>query len=405
MLLAINYNYTVYLEVLVFEVLEGDASVGVGHFGVITCKTICVPIYNQKRFAHDLIIRKKTGKPIIKYGPGGRSSVSGHIATVFGCTGFLGRYVVSKLAKHGTQVVVPYRDEDSKRHLKVTGDLGQIVSTEFDLRNEQNIIEAVRHSDIVYNLIGRDYETKNFTFEKVHIEGAERIAKICKELGVSRLVHMSALNADVNSPSKFLQSKALGEIAVKKQFPDVTIVRPGYMYGSEDRFLNRLSVFSYELMVNHGETLFRPVNVLDVATALEIMLKDETTISSTYELCGTKAFSIEEIYDIIDDIMLRKRTRINVPKPIALAITKLLAYLPWPYLTPEDIERYCISDKSGKGIMGEIVKTFGDLGIQPLEFEDTAIHVVRRFRSNIYFNQPMDKNVGRVKKGVYYVEY
>ncbi|CAB4435926.1 unnamed protein product [Rhizophagus irregularis] len=342
------------------------------NFGIITFKQ-----FKQKRFAHDLVVRKTTGKPIIKYGPGGRSSVSGHIATVFGSTGFLGRYLVSKLAKHGTQVVLPYRDEDAKRHLKVTGDLGQVVFLEFDLRNEQNIIEAVRHSDIVYNLIGRDYETKNFTYEKVHIEGAERIAKLCKKFDVSRLVHVSALNADINSPSRFLRTKALGEKAVKEQFPDVTIVRPGYMFGPEDRFLNRLSGFPYELMVNHGETLFSPVYVIDVATALETMMKNETTISSTYELYG----------------------------PAVYSITKLLTYLPWPYLTPDEIERYCISDKPGKAVGGGEVKTFSDLGVELVDLESKAIQVVRRYRSNTHFDQPISKNIGKVKKGVYHVEY
>lgn len=90
----------------------------------------------------------------------GRHAQSGHVATVFGCTGFLGRYLVSKLAKRGVQIVAPYRDEDEKRHLRVMGDLGQIVPLEWDMRNDTQIEEAVRHSDIVYNLVGRDYETK-----------------------------------------------------------------------------------------------------------------------------------------------------------------------------------------------------------------------------------------------------
>lgn len=91
------------------------------------------------------------------------NSVSGNVATVFGCTGFLGRYLVSKLAKRGVQVVVPYRDEDEKRHLRVLGDLGQIVPLEWDLRNDNQIEECLRHSDIVYNLTGRNYETKYVT--------------------------------------------------------------------------------------------------------------------------------------------------------------------------------------------------------------------------------------------------
>lgn len=115
-----------------------------------------------RRHAHDLVIKRRTGLPIQSYGPvhGGRSSVSGHVATVFGCTGFLGRYLVDKLGQRGTQVIVPYRDEDEKRHLKPLGDLGQIVPLEWDLKNDEQIYECLRHSDVVYNLVGRNYETK-----------------------------------------------------------------------------------------------------------------------------------------------------------------------------------------------------------------------------------------------------
>lgn len=89
-----------------------------------------------------------------------RSSVSGHVATVFGCTGFLGRYIVNRLAQKGTQVIVPYRDEEEKRHLKLMGDLGQVVPMEWDLRRDDQIEECLCHSDTVYNLTGRHYETK-----------------------------------------------------------------------------------------------------------------------------------------------------------------------------------------------------------------------------------------------------
>jgi NADH dehydrogenase (ubiquinone) 1 alpha subcomplex subunit 9 len=142
-----------------------------------------------------------------------------------------------------------------------------------------------------------------------------------------------------------------------------------------------------------------------VATALEMMMKNETTVSSTYELYGPTVYSMREIYDIIDDIMKKKRTRLNVPNPIALAITKLLTYLPWPYLTPDEIERYCISDKPGKAVGGGEVKAFGDLGVELVDLESKAIQVVRSYRSNTYFDQPISKDIGKVKKGVYHVEY
>ncbi|CAG8519445.1 5473_t:CDS:10 [Ambispora leptoticha] len=342
----------------------------------------------QRRNAHDILIRERTGKPIIKYGPGGRSSVSGHIATVFGCTGFLGRYLVAKLAKQGTQVIIPFRDEDEKRHLKVNGDLGQVVPIEFDLRNTDAIVSAVRHSDIVYNLIGRDYDTKNFSYEAVHAEYPAKIAEISAEQGVSRFVHVSALNADARSTSKFYRSKALGERLVRNAFPDATIVRPAYLFGPEDRFLNRLAATGgWELLIRHNDAVVHPVNVIDVAKALAMMQTSESTAGETYELYGTKGYTFTEIYDFVGEVTKKTNTRVYIPKSIALLYARLQnSLLPWATISPDDIERMTISDK-----FSEDAKTFGDLDIEPVSLEAAAITVLRRFRYNVYFDAPPDE--------------
>jgi len=111
------------------------------------------------------------------------------------------------MARTGCQVVVPFRDDMAKRHLKVTGDLGRVTFNEFDLRNTQSIEESVRHSDIVYNLIGRTYPTKNFSLFDVNVEGAERIAEACAKYDVDRYIQVSSYNADENSPSEFFRTK------------------------------------------------------------------------------------------------------------------------------------------------------------------------------------------------------
>ncbi|CAG8454432.1 14139_t:CDS:10 [Dentiscutata heterogama] len=359
--------------------------------GVISWRNLCVSTLSQKRFVHDLIIRQRTGKPIIKHGAGGRSSDVTLLVNLVGdkiqiSTGLMFDGLTSNnvAARQGTQVVVPYRDEDSKRHLKVCGDLGQVVPLEFDLRNEKNIEEAVRHSDIVYNLIGRDHETRNFTFEKVHVEGAARIARISRELGVSRFVHVSALNADKNSSSKFYRTKALGEEAVRKEFPEATLVRPSTIYGQEDRFLTRYASTKYEYIVNGGRSKVRPVHVFDVALALERMFKDESTTGETYELYGPREYTFEQVFDLIDELIDNRRLRFNIPKPIALAVTKAF-YLPFLLtISSEDIERLFISDKITPG-----VKTFEDLGIRPLSLEMNSLGILRRFRNAKSYDQPL----------------
>lgn len=159
----------------------------------------------QRRGMQDVAITR-TGKPIIRI-QGGRSSLGGYTATVFGATGFLGRYIVNRLARQGCMVVVPYREEMAKRHLKVTGDLGRVNFFEFDLRNTQSIEESVRHSDIVFNLIGRNYPTKNFSYRDVHVEGTERIAEAVAKYDVDRFIQVSSYNADPKSSSTFFRTK------------------------------------------------------------------------------------------------------------------------------------------------------------------------------------------------------
>ena len=173
--------------------------------GSLKTATTPVTFTSQRRHLQDVAITR-TGKPIIRV-QGGRSSLGGHVVTVFGATGFLGRYIVNRLARQGCTVIVPYRDEMAKRHLKVTGDLGRVIFMEYDLRNTQSIEESVRHSDLVYNLIGRKYTTKNFNYRDVHVEGTERIAEAVAKYDCDRFIHVSSYNADLNSPSEFFRTK------------------------------------------------------------------------------------------------------------------------------------------------------------------------------------------------------
>ncbi|KAI0786871.1 NADH dehydrogenase [Abortiporus biennis] len=338
-------------------------------------------VATQKRAIHDLLVTP-TGKPIISQGTPGRSSTTGQIATVFGCTGFLGRYVVAKLAKSGTQVVIPYREEDEKRHLKVTGDLGQIVSMEWDLRNEEQIAECVRHSDIVYNLVGRDYETKNFDFNSVHVAGAERIAKICAETGVSRLVHVSHLNASPDSPSQFYKTKFEGEEKVKEAFPTATIVRPGTLYGYEDRLLNNIAIWPIWWKLNHMETTIRPAHVMDVAQALA-NVASLSSLPGTFNLPGPSSMTYEYLLSLVSSVTYQPPSRAPVvPKRVALLLAKLAQNVWWPALSPDEVLRRYIDDSDVPG-------DWDAFGVQPTEIEESAIVYLRRYRNAENFARPV----------------
>ena len=135
----------------------------------------------------------------MKRGSGYRSSFSGQVATIFGGTGMVARGVTNRLGKTGTQMIIPYRGEPYfYQRLKVCGDLGQVLFTPFELKDEESIKNAMKYSDIVINLIGREYETMNYKFEDVNVKGPALLAKCAREMGVKRFVHISSINAREN---------------------------------------------------------------------------------------------------------------------------------------------------------------------------------------------------------------
>ncbi|QSZ31328.1 hypothetical protein DSL72_000891 [Monilinia vaccinii-corymbosi] len=325
----------------------------------------------------------RTGKPIIRT-QGGRSSLGGHTATVFGATGFLGRYIVNRLARQGCTVIVPFREEMAKRHLKISGDLGRVIFMEYDLRNTQSLEESVRHSDVVYNLVGRNYPTKNFDLEDVHVEGAERIADAVAKYDVDRFIHVSSYNADPNSPSEFYRTKARGEAVVRSIFPETTIVRPAPLFGFEDRLLHKLAGFTNVLTSNHMQERYWPVHAPDVGQALEKMLQDDSTASQTYELYGPKNYSTAEIAALVDREINSHRRHINLPKSILKPFAEILnKALWWPVLSGDEVEREFIDQK-----IDPSAKTFKDLGIEPAELSSLVFHYLLGYRSSAFYDLP-----------------
>ena len=302
----------------------------------------------------------RTGKPILRVS-GGRSSLGGHTATVFGATGFLGRYIVNRLARSGNTVVVPYRDEMSKRHLKVSGDLGRVVFVESDLRNTASIEESVRHSDIVYNLVGRDYTTKNFDFEDVHVDGTHRIASAVAKYDVDRFIQVSSHSVHPESPSQYYRTKWQGERVAREIFPETTLVRPAPMFGFEDRLLHRLARATNVFTCNHMAERFWPVHVIDVGAALEQIGMDDSTAGQTFELYGPKNYSMKEISELVDREIIKKRRHVNVPKAILQpALEVLNKALWWPVGSKDQVEREFMDQ-----FIDKEAKTFKDLDMEP----------------------------------------
>ncbi|KAF2242155.1 NADH-ubiquinone oxidoreductase-like protein 40 kDa subunit [Trematosphaeria pertusa] len=336
-----------------------------------------------RRYLNQDVRITRTGKPILTVS-GGRSSLGGYTATVFGATGFLGRYIVNRLARSGCTVVVPFREEMAKRHLKVAGDLGRVVFLEFDLRNTASIEESVRHSDIVYNLIGRDYPTKNFDLEDVHEEGTERIAEAVAKYDIDRYVHVSSHSASLDSASEFYRTKAKGEQVARNIYPETTIVRPAPMFGFEDRLLNRLANPSNVITTNWMQESFWPVHAIDVGMALERMLHDDTTAAETFELYGPTNYTMAEINELVSKEIMKQRRHINIPKRLAVPLAKYLnKFLWWTTISPDQIEREFIDQTFDPN-----AKTFKDLDIEPVDLRSMTYEYLKGYRSAQYYDLP-----------------
>jgi len=341
----------------------------------------------------------------LKRGTGGRSSFNGMIATVFGATGLVGGVLCNRLGKIGTQLIIPYRGDDyDVLPLKLVGDLGQVLFFPYHLKDEDSIRKAMVHSNVVVNLIGRDWETKNFKFKDVNITGPARIARIARESGVKRLIHLSCLNASPNptpvilrNGSEFLRTKYEGELAVKEEFPDVTIIRPSDIYGQGDRFLRYYAhgwrrVFNEISLWDRGENCIKaPVYVGDVAGAIVNALKDPDTIGKSYDVYGPKRYYLLDLVDYIMAVLRRTQEGYKIKNlkwdfPMRLRVTLTEKICPsWPvgYLGWDKMERDHTTD------VPQGNPTLEDLGITPTELESRIAWELKPFRAYNYYDESL----------------
>jgi len=259
---------------------------------------------------------------------GGRNKISGIVATVFGASGFIGRYVVGEIGTIGSQVIIPYRgDGENIRHLKLAGDLGQIVPIPVDLWNDEALERSVARSNVVVNLVGARNETLNYSYHDSNVKTTHRIAKMAAAAGVEKFVQISCLGADKNSLSKWIASKAESEEVARDFFPNATILRLGPVYGEEDTFLNNLAEsmrYSFIIPVlNNGSNLVQPVFVGDVATAVMQSIILPEAEGKTYHIGGDKVISYKELIDLVGEMIFRRDNTLDVPVEVAKFIGRM----------------------------------------------------------------------------------
>src|SRR5829696_424160 len=238
-----------------------------------------------------------------------------HRVAILGGAGFIGRYVVKRLAERGDVLAVGGRNAAAAKFLKLKGDVGQVALVNLSLADERLLPAFVANSDAVVNLVGILAESGSQRFETLHHVGPARLARIAREAGVERFVHISAIGADPRSPSAYARTKAAGEAAVRDAFPTATILRPSIVFGPEDQFFNRfaaIATISPVLPLIAGNARFQPVYVGDVAAAVLAAAEREDPLGKTYELAGPRPLTFRELLRYVGEVTGHRRPLIDL---------------------------------------------------------------------------------------------
>lgn len=267
--------------------------------------------------------------------------MANELITVFGGSGFVGRRLIRRLAKQGVRVRAAVRQPNLAGYLKLMGDVGQIEPVQANIRYEGSIARAMQGADRVVNLVGILHQSGPQKFNTVQADGAAAIARIARQQGVSRLVHVSAIGADAHSGSAYARSKAAGEAAVREHFPQAAIIRPSIIFGPEDDFFNRFAMLARLApalpLIGGGHTKFQPVYVGDVAEAIQHALYSQQAEGRTYELGGPRVYDMKEIYELVLEQTQRRRLLLPVPFFAARLMAGFLQLLPKPLLTVDQV--------------------------------------------------------------------
>jgi len=305
------------------------------------------------------------------------------VVTVFGGSGFLGRHVVRALAKRDYRIRVAVRRPELAGHLQPLGRVGQIHAVQANVRHPPSVDAAMRGAAAAVNLVAILSESGPQTFDAVQARGAATVAGVAQAHG-ARLVHISAIGADAQSPSHYARAKAEGEEAVLAAVPTASILRPSVIFGPEDHFTNRfaaLARLSPMLPLIGGDTRLQPAFVGDVARAVADAVDGRTRPGAIYELGGPEVLTMRQIWQII--LSITERERLLVPLPFGLAKLKaaFLQFAPGDFkLTPDQVTQLKIDN-----IVSDAARTAGltfeGLGITPDSLEAVAPQYLWRFRA------------------------
>ena len=307
------------------------------------------------------------------------------LVTIYGGSGFIGRYIARRMAKEGWRVRVAVRRPNEAIFVRPYGVVGQVEPVFCNIRDDASVRAVMQGADAVVNCVGVLNEVGKNGFDAVQAEGAGRIARIAAELGVGHLVQLSAIGADAESASAYARSKAAGEAAVQEAFPAAVILRPSVVFGSEDQFFNRfaaMSRFGPILPVVGAETKFQPVYVDDVAQAAVKAVLGKAA-PGIYELGGPDVHSFRELMQKMLQVVQRRRLIVNIPffaARIMGSVFDLLQTVTLGLFTNGLITRDQVRNLARDNVVSPRARGLADLGIAPTPIDAVLPEYLWRYR-------------------------
>lgn len=306
------------------------------------------------------------------------------LVTVFGGSGFVGRHVVRALLKRGWRVRAAVRRPELAGYLQPLGMVGWVQPIQANLRYRWSVDRAVEGADAVVNLVAILSPSGRQSFEAVNVFGPRAVAEAARGAGLDRVVHVSALGADPNSPSAYGRSKAAGEAAVFETLPDSVVMRPSIIFGPEDHFFNRfagMARMSPALpLVGGGKTKFQPIFVGDVAKAVADAVDGHARPGTVYELGGPEVHDFRQCMEIMLAVIGRKRLLLPLPWGVASLMGSVLQYLPGKMLTPDQVRQLRVDNVVSEAAIAE-KRTIRAFGVNPTTLESVLPSYLNRFRA------------------------
>lgn len=224
------------------------------------------------------------------------------VVTVFGGSGFIGRYVVQALVNDGWKIIIACRHPDRAQPLLSLGAEEQIQAIQADLHDPRSIKNALKGSSAAVNMVGILTETNDQKFTDIQAKGAQSVADAVADASIVRFVHFSAIGANARGASAYARTKSAGETGVLATIPSAVVVRPSVVFGPGDNFLNRFATMARYfpiLPIVGAETKFQPVYAGDVAGAVAAGLSGQATPGTIYELGGPEVKTFGAIIEFV----------------------------------------------------------------------------------------------------------